>query len=271
MKRHCQLLRSSHPVPRGYRTLTSLDGYLSITRRLWLERVVVEVWPPQLVGYLFGTRDTGTKDPRFQTQFHRSSASELEGSRFEIRFHQRSVVYVGLPHNKSDFEGQTSSRWVLKQVHPDCGISRQAMLIMNSFMNDMFERISAESSDLTKHNGRKVLSSREIQTAVRLVLPDRQGMDHVLRRRWSHWLLPFLHGPLRELTFHAASRKRDMMGGDWRLLLLGKEVSHFIFRVSDMCSNQMSSSSFDNGSKLRGPSLNSPRVASKRDINIIYK
>ncbi|GBL95307.1 hypothetical protein AVEN_166478-1, partial [Araneus ventricosus] len=31
---------------------------------------------------------------------------------------------------------------------------------------------------------------------------------------------------------------------------------------------QASSSSSDRGSKLRGPSLNSPRVASKRDVNI---
>ncbi|GBM76070.1 hypothetical protein AVEN_167490-1 [Araneus ventricosus] len=31
---------------------------------------------------------------------------------------------------------------------------------------------------------------------------------------------------------------------------------------------QVSSSSSDRGSKLRGPSQNSPRVASKRDVNI---
>ncbi|GBM67268.1 hypothetical protein AVEN_190090-1 [Araneus ventricosus] len=31
---------------------------------------------------------------------------------------------------------------------------------------------------------------------------------------------------------------------------------------------QMSSSSSDRGSKLRGPFLNSPRVASKRDVNL---
>ncbi|GBM29029.1 Histone H2B [Araneus ventricosus] len=60
---------------------------------------------------------------------------------------------------------------VLKQVHPDIEISRQAMSVMNSFMNDMFERIAAESSVIAKQNGRKTLSSREIQTAVRLTLP----------------------------------------------------------------------------------------------------
>ena len=33
---------------------------------------------------------------------------------------------------------------VLKQVHPDTGISSKAMSIMNSFVNDIFERIAAE-------------------------------------------------------------------------------------------------------------------------------
>ena len=34
---------------------------------------------------------------------------------------------------------------VLKQVHPDTGISRKAMGIMNSFINDIFERIATEA------------------------------------------------------------------------------------------------------------------------------
>lgn len=33
---------------------------------------------------------------------------------------------------------------VLKQVHPDVGISGKAMNIMNSFVNDVFERIAGE-------------------------------------------------------------------------------------------------------------------------------
>ena len=32
---------------------------------------------------------------------------------------------------------------VLKQVHPDTGVSSKAMSIMNSFVNDLFERIAA--------------------------------------------------------------------------------------------------------------------------------
>ena len=43
--------------------------------------------------------------------------------------------------------------------------------IMNSFVNDIFERIAAEASRLAHYNKRSTVSSREIQTAVRLLLP----------------------------------------------------------------------------------------------------
>ncbi len=60
---------------------------------------------------------------------------------------------------------------VLKQVHPEIGISKKSMSIMNSFITDVFERISTEAGRLAKYNGKETLSSREVQTAVRLVLP----------------------------------------------------------------------------------------------------
>jgi histone H2B len=60
---------------------------------------------------------------------------------------------------------------VLKQVHPDTGISKKAMSIMNSFINDVFERIAGEAGRLVRYNSKATLSSREIQTAIRLLLP----------------------------------------------------------------------------------------------------
>jgi histone H3/H4 len=60
---------------------------------------------------------------------------------------------------------------VLKQVHPDTGVSSKAMSIMNSFVNDIFERIAGEAARLAHLNGRSTISSREIQTGVRLLLP----------------------------------------------------------------------------------------------------
>jgi histone H2B len=60
---------------------------------------------------------------------------------------------------------------VLKQVHPDTGISKKAMSIMNSFINDIFERIAGEAGRLVRYNKKATLSSREVQTSVRLILP----------------------------------------------------------------------------------------------------
>ena len=41
---------------------------------------------------------------------------------------------------------------------------------MNSFVNDIFERIAGEASRLVHYNKRSI-TSREIQTTVRLLLP----------------------------------------------------------------------------------------------------
>ena len=60
---------------------------------------------------------------------------------------------------------------VLKQVHPDTGISSKAMSILNSFINDIFEKIATETSTLARYNKKPTVTSREIQTAVRLILP----------------------------------------------------------------------------------------------------
>ncbi|CAL9056929.1 unnamed protein product, partial [Musa banksii] len=60
---------------------------------------------------------------------------------------------------------------VLKQVHPDIGISSKAMSIMNSFINDIFEKLAQEASRLARYNKKPTITSREIQTSVRLVLP----------------------------------------------------------------------------------------------------
>lgn len=76
---------------------------------------------------------------------------------------------------------------VLRQVHPDTGISNKAMAILNSFVNDIFERIATEASstclrcvypsvtyrptELATYSKKSTISSREIQTSVRLILP----------------------------------------------------------------------------------------------------
>lgn len=80
---------------------------------------------------------------------------------------------------------------VLKQVHPDTGISNKLMAILNSFVTDIFERIATEASgklhlaivrfDLLSdtflfvcracHFKKSTISSRENQTSVQLIHP----------------------------------------------------------------------------------------------------
>jgi histone H2B len=45
------------------------------------------------------------------------------------------------------------------------------MNIMNSFVHDIFDRVAVESSRLAQYNKRSTITSREIQTSVRLIMP----------------------------------------------------------------------------------------------------
>ncbi|XP_078539645.1 H2B.U histone 2-like [Lissotriton helveticus] len=68
---------------------------------------------------------------------------------------------------------------VLKQVHPDLALSLGAMKIMDSINGDVFERVASEAARLALYNKRRTITSREIQTAVKLVLP-RELSKHAL-------------------------------------------------------------------------------------------
>ncbi|XP_041045192.1 late histone H2B.L4-like [Carcharodon carcharias] len=69
---------------------------------------------------------------------------------------------------------------VMKQVHPDTGISSKAMSIMSSFVNNIFERIAGEASRLAHYNKLQTISPQEIQTAMRLLLPGELAKHTVL-------------------------------------------------------------------------------------------
>ena len=60
---------------------------------------------------------------------------------------------------------------VLKQVHPQMGMSKKAMAIMNSFVLDTFDKIANEAGRLVQYNKKKTMDARAIQSAVKLVLP----------------------------------------------------------------------------------------------------
>merc|ERR1719300_1353604 len=62
---------------------------------------------------------------------------------------------------------------VLKSVAPNEGISKKSMSIMESFMLDVFDRITSQLHTLVRHerNGRKTIATKDIQAATKLVLP----------------------------------------------------------------------------------------------------
>ena len=61
---------------------------------------------------------------------------------------------------------------VLQEVHPDIRISSRAISIVNSMVNDIFERFADEAVTLSMRNKRCTVTAREIQTAVRLIFPQ---------------------------------------------------------------------------------------------------
>ena len=68
---------------------------------------------------------------------------------------------------------------VLKQVHPNIGVSSKAMSIMNSIVNDLFEKIAVEAGRLAYYSVKSSITPREVQTAVRILLPEELSKNAV--------------------------------------------------------------------------------------------
>ena len=69
---------------------------------------------------------------------------------------------------------------VLKEVHPEFQISKQAMSIMDSMISDIYERLAFEASKLMVYNKKVTLQARDIKIATRLVLPKGELVKHAL-------------------------------------------------------------------------------------------
>lgn len=66
---------------------------------------------------------------------------------------------------------QTYIYRVLKQVHPDTGLSGTALSAMNNLVRINIEKIMIGVNQLMLRTGKKTIGSREIQSATRLALP----------------------------------------------------------------------------------------------------
>jgi len=77
---------------------------------------------------------------------------------------------------------------VLKLIHPGTKISQDSMNVMNSFINDMLERIVLESKSLKVISKKSTLTSKTIESGTKLILPGElckhaisHGLDAVLK------------------------------------------------------------------------------------------
>jgi histone H2B len=67
---------------------------------------------------------------------------------------EKSTKKLGKPDKKRNRKRKVSYSIyifkVLKQVHPQIGVSFKSMGILDSFVNDLFERLAGEASKLAK-------------------------------------------------------------------------------------------------------------------------
>jgi len=96
---------------------------------------------------------------RFESDFAVERAAGGIRCRFQYNI-QKPKVAGDKKKKKKRTESYSSYIYkVLKQVHPDTGISSKVMLIMNSCINDAFERIAVEAGKLVRYNKKGKLYS----------------------------------------------------------------------------------------------------------------
>ena len=64
---------------------------------------------------------------------------------------------------------------VLRQVHRGLSLSHDSVNILDSFVKDTFERIAEEAGRRARNNKRRTITTEDIKTAVRLLLPGKLG------------------------------------------------------------------------------------------------
>ena len=83
----------------------------------------------------------------------------------------KSSKTVSKRHRKGRRTWSSYVRRSLKAINKSLTMSSKTMKIANSFVNDIFERVATQAATLARVNKKRTLGSREVQTAVRLVLP----------------------------------------------------------------------------------------------------
>jgi histone H2B len=90
-------------------------------------------------------------------------------------------AHVKAHHKKKNYQSFSIYIYkVLKSISNDIGISKKGMSVINSLVADMFDQVALEASKLVRYQKKKTLASSDIQTAVKLLLPQDLGNHAIL-------------------------------------------------------------------------------------------
>jgi histone H2B len=117
-----------------------------------------------------GAKAKGGAAAKAKAKAAAAKKARLEEKEAEAKAKGVKVVYRKIKRRRFPHYGSYIYR-VLKDEMPDNSISRRAMSVLNSFVNDLFERLAQESIRMAKVAKRQTISSREVQSAVGVVFP----------------------------------------------------------------------------------------------------
>jgi len=80
---------------------------------------------------------------------------------------------------------------ISKGTYPNMGFKRKGMLAFNQIIADLFENIVNEAMLLCQYHSKQTLTSKEIETAVKLILPGElrsRAVEEIKRALAQHKL-----------------------------------------------------------------------------------
>lgn len=102
---------------------------------------------------------------------------------------------------------------VLKEFHPDISISKKAIKIVNTILNNSFKRIATEASWLAHYNNKATIDAMELQSAVRWLLSgelanhaNREGTEAIAKYSSSKLCSEPNGSTLQEIKEHIAQQ-----------------------------------------------------------------
>lgn len=113
--------------------------------------------------------NANANDPKEPKKRGRKKASESEAKGSSGGNAQKSGKKKIKLRDSNSF--QTYIFRVMKEIKPELGISKKGIELINNIVVELFEKIMKEARDLTIFTKKQTLSSKEIETAIKLHFP----------------------------------------------------------------------------------------------------